>query len=124
MKDQTTSPRSRLNDLHHESGIPLRDGHPATFLLIGPGRREVVDVADHLTQIVIRVEILGHPERDGVDCHGGNAGLAEEGVRRGAEPLDGVVLQESMGDDHVGADQLLAPGKSDDGRPSNGARRL
>ena len=36
-------------------------------------------------------------------------GFAEQGVGRDPEPVHDVVLEEPVGDDHVGSDQLLAP---------------
>ena len=57
-----------------------------------------------------------HPERRRVDVGGVDAGLGDERVGVDAKAFDDVVLEQSVDDDDVAPEELLAPGDPlDDG---------
>ena len=77
----------------------------------------------HVADPIVGLGVLAHAERGRVDVGRLDAWLADQGVGIDAQPLDDLVLEEPVDDDHVGPQELLATGDLLDGWQSRGGRR-
>ena len=65
--------------------------------------------ARHVADPVVCLGVLAHAERRGVQIGGIDAPLGDQRVGVDAQPLDDLVLEQPVRDDHVGPEKLLAP---------------
>ena len=104
--------RARVGgDLHFERGKGLLAADPHVPLLLLPDPAGV-EVRDPATDLPNRFECLVMPRHANdlrVKSGGGYTGIGEECIRAHRVLLDDAVLEETMGNDHVGPRQLLHP---------------
>ena len=93
-----------------EDGLLGRDEDAGACLLLLPATLEVVHPPRDLADAIVGLGVRGACRARRVEPGGVDAGLAEERVGVDAQPLDDLVLEQPVDDDHVRPEELLAAG--------------